>query len=528
VAAGTNPFIAVFVSALLLGSAGSFLLDQQTAAQEVHAPASSWAPTSEAAARVPQGTDEPTPQHASPTVDEAPDLSHEPPFPLEKGSRPSLAEAKQFANKYSRFVAKGNAGIDQLRAEGYLTGEGTPSSPYVLEDFYVNDELSITSINRSLIVREGYVAGQLRLNYVGESLYVHHVFAEDLRINENIKRTGPNTGGLFHDNEFLFVGQIRHFTGEFTQNQIGPRPAGAVAEYLGDAGVSTVAPEVVFNFDGFHGADIHHNRFLGMVDIKLHGHNHADCFVCDVHDHSDEREFPDGEHDHSSVDPANGFDSRHSVRYVSLLFRDNRIEVPSGLALRYHDRNHAGDDRRANSEPNPRLEDPHVHYQDVTLRANTLVGGGLLIDVFNAADDRHPVQNLGVLRLLDNDILVHYDRDAIGRTATLVKGIEVRLADGLQLLARDNEVGFVKMQRPEPGSALLGVLDREPELRGFHISTAQASNLTFQENRVEVGDIGLFAQSLSATVHWSLWGNEFHTTHPWRGQNVENPPEEKP
>ena len=528
-AAGTTQLVAGIVAAFLAGAGGALFWDGQALeldAKPTDTTISSEpaAPTSEAAAA---HAHHDGPEGFQP--DGSPTITHKPPFDLESGSRPSLDQAKQFTKKYSRFIVKGNEGIDQLRAEGYLTGDGTPDAPYVLEDFYVSEQLSITSINRSLIIREAYIDGQLKLNYVGESLYVHHVYADDLRINENVERSGPNTGGLFHDNHFAFVGQIRHFVGEFTKNEVGPRPAGAVADYLGDAGVGQVAPEVVFNFDGFHMADVHHNEFLGQVDIKLHGHNHGDCFVCPVHDHSDEREFPGGEADMTAHDAAIGFDSRHSVRYVSLLFRDNVIEVPSGIALRYNDRNHAGDDRTANSEPNPRLDDPHVHYQDITIRGNKLVGGGMLIDVFNAEDDHHALQNQGILRIVDNDVTVHYYGSSATRAAPmLVAGIQIVTADGLQLRALDNEIGFFRLGGDEPGAALLGAVRGEPELRGFQLITAQHSNLTISENIVDDGRFGLYAQSFTETVHWTLRDNEFHTDEAWRGKDIHNPPEEKP
>ncbi len=526
-AAGMTQAVAGLVAAFLAGAGGALFWDGQ--ALEIDA-----GPSETITASSPSHSTEPAAQAhahepASFDPDAGPSIKHTPPFDLETGNRPSVDEAKQFGKKYSRFIAKGNEGIDQLRAEGYLTGDGTPDSPYVLEDFYVSDELSITSINRSLIIREGYVHGALRLNYIGESLYVHHVYADDLRINENVKRSGPNTGGLFHDNHFAFVGQIRHFVGEFTKNEIGPRPAGAVAEYLGDAGVGQVAPEVVFNFDGFHTADVSHNHFLGQVDIKLHGHNHADCFVCPVHDHSNELEFPGAEHDQTPHDPAIGFDSRHSIRYVSLLFRDNVIEVPSGLALRYNDRNHAGDDRTANSEPNPRLDDPHVHYQDITIRGNKLVGGSMLIDVFNAQDDHHALQNHGILRLIDNDVTVHYYGSSATRAAPmLLSGIQVHTADGLELRALNNEVGFLRLGGDEPGAAVLGTLRGEPELRGFQLITAEHSNLTLADNVVRSGKFGVYAQTFTESVHWILRSNDFQTAEQWRGKDIQNPPEENP
>lgn len=448
-----------------------------------------------------------------------PNLTREPPFPLEAGARPSLAEAKQFSKKYSRFVAKGNEGIDQLRTEGHLKGKGTPAEPYILERFYVDGELSLTSFSRSIVLREGYVTGQLKLNYIGESVYVHHVYAKDLRINENIQRNGTNTGGLFHDNAFAFVGQIRHFVGEFRDNVVGPRPADALTGYLSDAGVAKVAAAVVFNFDGFHGADVHENRFLGQVDIKLHGHNHGDCFTCPIHHHHDAAEFPS---DASETDEK-GFRSRHSIRYASLLFRDNEIQVAGGIGLRYNDRNHAGDDRKASSEPNPFLEDPHVHFQDVTIRGNRISGGFLLIDVFNAADANHVVQNRGILRILGNEVETHYR--VAGGQPSIIAGIRGQSADGLELRLEDNKVRFVDDGAGDPKGLVLAA-GRSVELRGIQWDAVDAANLTLARNLVESGRFGVYASKFTGSVQWSLLDNEFRTAEPWRGKDVANAPQE--
>jgi hypothetical protein len=460
-----------------------------------------------------------------------PDLSHAPPFPLETGVLPTYDQAQQFTKKYSKFIAKDDQGIDKLRAEGYLQGDGTKERPYVLEQFYVDGELSITSTSRALIIRNGYVNGQFKLNYVGELVYVHHVYANDLRINENVQRTGANTGGRFHDNHFAFVGQIRHFTGEFLQNEVGPKPTNAIAESLGDAGITKVPTGVVFNFDGFHTADVHHNKFIGEVDMKLHGHNHGDCFTCPVHNHANDSADAamHAGHDHGAA-PANnslGFASWHSVRYTSLSFHDNTIIVPGGVALRYNDRAHAGDDRTANSEPNKHLNDPHVHYQDITIRDNKLQGGSLLIDVYNAADDHHPIQDRGILRVWNNDVRVDYEAPRVGQARAPVTGIVLQSLDGLELSAKGNHVHFNELTSTEPGGALLSATAKPPELHGFDLRAADASNLTLAANTVDAGRVGVFAASFTGKVNWALLGNSFHTDEPWRGSDIKNPPKEE-
>lgn len=465
-----------------------------------------------------------------PDVASPPDLHHEPPFPLEGGHRPSLEEAKAFTDRYESFKAVENAGIDTLRAEGYLTGAGTTKDPYVIDHVYVAGDLTLESLDRALILRNAYVAGTLRLNYVGERLYVHHVYAGDLRVNENVKRSGPTTGGLFHDDAFAFVGQIRHFVGEFRNNEVGPKPEGAVAEFLGDSGVARVDASVVFNLDGFHRADVHHNTFVGAVTVKLHGHNHADCLTCLVHDHEnatlDEQRMAG--HDHgAALNASLGFRTHHSIRFTSLLFRDNEIRVRAGVvALTYDDRDHAGDDRTANSEPNASLDDPHVHYQDVTFARNRLVGGGFVVDIFNAPDDHHPIPDEGVLRVLDNDATVAYAPTVRGSGPSQRDAYLVSAAKGIHLLVRGNTARF-EVHREGAGALVpLDVLDQPVELTGFRLRGVGDGALAFEGNRVEEGTYGVFAETLAKDVTWRLVGNAFATEHAWRGRDVANPPSE--
>lgn len=456
---------------------------------------------------------------------------------LGEGKIPSKEEARTFADKWSRFVAKGDAGIDRLRAQGYLSGEGTEDDPYVLERFYVDGDLTIQSTDRAIVIRNGYVGGQLSLNYIGEAVHVHHVYAKDLRVNENVARSGDNTGGVFHDNAFGFVGQIRHFTGTFFDNTVGPRPQGVTATALGDSGIIRVPEEVVFNFDGFHGADVHHNTFHGMVDIKLHGHNHGDCFLCPVHDHADPTGYPagqegreepngtgDGAHDHPLPEEYEtlGMRSHHSVRYHSLLFRDNTIHVPEGVALRYNDRNHAGDDRTANSEPNDHLEDPHLHHQDITFARNTLDGGRFQLEIFNARDDRHVVANTGALRILDHDITVRYDPTQ----NMMVTGIQFGDAEDIELLVRGNTVRFEKKESEDPRTLFMGTFKEPPVLTGIHLHVIRTGNLTIAENTVATGDYGIYANGMTERVYWELLGNDFRTATDYRGAHVEATPHE--
>lgn len=456
--------------------------------------------------------------------------AHTPPFPLETGAIPTRSDALDFPNRFSRFIAQGTEGLDQLAREGYLSGSGTPQDPYLLERFYVDGDLTIQSTDRAIVLREGYVTGQLSLNYIGEKLYVHHVYAKDLRVNENVARSGDNTGGLFHDNAFGFVGQIRHFVGEFRDNAIGPKPQGIVGSYLSDTGSAQIPAGVVFNFDGFHGADVHDNTFLGQVDIKLHGHNHGDCLQCNIHDHADIQDMPNNraaDGVDTTIDDDLGFRSRHSVRYHSLLFRDNIITVDDGFALRYNDRNHAGDDQTANSEPNEFLEDPHVHYQQISLRGNTLRGGPLVVDIFNAEDDRHVIDNQGVLRITQNTVEIPYVKSTRANQPTLV-GMDLRQVDGIGLMVAENQVLFKEGGDDMPLKTLRTVVERAPELIGFRLDTFRGGDITLASNHVNTGSIGVLVRGFADDVYWRLEGNDLRTSQAYRGDGIAHGPGEGP
>lgn len=491
-----------------------------------------------------------------------PQFVHEHALPAGEGKVPSRSTAMEFSDRYNSLHARGSDALDRLAQRGHLSGSGTVADPYVLERFYVDGDLVLQSIDRAIVIREGYVTGQMKLNYIGSDVLVHHVYAEDLRVNENVRRSGLDTGGLFHDNAFGFIGQLRHFSGEFRDNQVGPKPQGVAMTYLADTGIEQVPPGRVFNFDGFHGASVHSNTIHGRVDIKLHGHYHGDCLACASHDHANESHFPpehrdngdnetggdeaghdhghDGhvhyehEHERSHHGEASdkkrewleqkGLKSHHSIRYHSLHFYDNEIhvELDELVALRYYDRAHRGDDETANSEPNPYLEDPHVHYQYILLEGNTLYGGGLVLDVFNAKDDRHVVANQGVFHVEGNQITVGYT--ASSDPPRYVFGMHLKQGDGIEMLVRDNTIAFERHGSQGPVGLLEDTLYKEPDRFGIYADRMERGNLTFRGNTVEEGNVGLYARLFADQVWWFLQGNDFRTEHDiWDEQN-KNPP----
>lgn len=395
--------------------------------------------------------------------------------------------------------ARTDRGLAELAAQGWLRGQGTREDPYVIERLRVANDLTLRDTAAYVIVRENVVLGQLSLNWNGQAIHVHHNDIRDLRVNENIERYADVTGGLVEENRIGFIGQLRHFSGEFRHNQVGPKPAGPFEMALGDAGPFAVADEEVWNFDGFHGAKVHHNTIVGMVNIKLHGHHHGSALDALAHEH------------HTDMGHAEGVD--HTVRHHQLAFTDNAITVPQGPALIYRDTPHAADDRTATSETNPELELAHVHKTLVELAHNRLTGGGLVLRVFNSADDRHKGGDEGAMRIAGNHIRFPAPE---GPAAMLARGngigLDLHDAADLDLLVEGNEVVF------EPGSAKSGLplLGKATEAKGTGVLLRgyAASALTIAQNTVHGAAVGLRARDFDAATQWWLRDNAFGAATP--------------
>ncbi|MCA1812769.1 MAG: hypothetical protein LC624_02320, partial [Halobacteriales archaeon] len=334
-----------------------------------------------------------------------------------------LPAADAALKEYDHIIAAQDRGLAELSAKGVFAGSGTREDPYVLDGVRVDRDLSISDTDSYLVLRNSIVGGQLTLNWDGQHVHAHHLRVADLRINENVKRTGDNTGGLLENNAIAFIGQMRHFAGVFQANQVGPRPQNAIASFLGDEGVANVEDGEVWNFDGFDLAEVHDNDVEGLVDIKLHGHYHGDCFLCLGHSHAGQ----EPQHD-------------HTTRWTSLEFRDNRIHVLQGTALLYRDTPHAGDDRTAASETSPALDMPHVHHTLIRLERNTM-DGPLEVKVFNSKDERHLNGSEGWLDILGNRITLPSQPGLLPMDQPTI-GMDLHDARGVHLAVRDNVIGW--------------------------------------------------------------------------------------
>jgi hypothetical protein len=395
--------------------------------------------------------------------------------------------------EWDHITVRGDRGLAELAGKGVLHGTGTRQDPYVLEGVRVDRDLDIADTTAYLVLRDSIVQGQLKLNWLGQHVHVHHLRVADLRINENVKRTGDNTGGLLEDNAIAFIGQMRHFAGVFQGNQVGPKPSDALEQFLGDASVETLGKDEVWNLDGFDLADVHDNDVRGLVDIKLHGHYHGDCFLCLGHDHASN----DTMHDHTD-------------RWTSLAFHDNRIHVAQGTALLYRDTPHAADDRTAASEPDPELELPHVHHTLVRIERNQL-DGPLEVKVFNSKDERHLDGSEGFLDIVGNRIALPSAPGPLPDSEA-TWGMDLHDARGVHLDLRDNSIAWVRRDT----TALDPLLPARSDAGrvGIVLDHWQGSALRIVGNAVQGAATGLEARDFPAGTTWHLEGNAFEAEQP--------------
>ncbi len=328
---------------------------------------------------------------------EAPGMQR-PTFPPATGKVPTSEEARNMPQVSKlRYI-----GDVDLESSGYVVGNGTLEKPFVIEGLYVLGDLMLQDTDACVVIKNNWIGGQLTLNWNAQCVHVHHNHIYDLRVNENIRRTGYATGGLLERNEIEYVGQLRHYDGEFRYNTVGPMPEGGPWDEVRETTPVLDAGVLIANIDGFNEAMIHNNTFHGSVDLDFHGHHHGDGF------------FAPHSHYHGD-DPANYtlHEHDHTQRWTSVAFRDNLVHDEWGYGLRYEDRNHAGDDRLANSEQEETLELDHWHRTDVVIASNTVDGAGIWVDVFNADDNHHKARNDGWLWLLDNTVIVRERDDGL-------------------------------------------------------------------------------------------------------------------
>lgn len=356
---------------------------------------------------------------------------------------------------------------DEFDADhGVRSGKGTAQDPYVISGWELNN-LRIENTNRHVAIRDNAVTGQMVLNWIGDRAHVHGNDISDLRVNQNVRRTGLPTSGVIAHNTFRVVGQLRHWDGVFERNQVGS------ADALGSRAV---------NFDGFNGARFSDNKILGYMDARLHGHHHSSGYEASSHQHS-------GAHTHA-VD--------HTQRYHRVSITDNAITTTANYALAYLDTNHAGNDRTAPSEQEEALREPHIHHTRVSVAGNQLRGAGLLVNVFNAEDkQKHPETATGAVELRDNIVTLGPDDFWSFRD---LHGIEVRQARDLDLTIDGNRISGVK-----DDDGFFGNFDGDRN-SGIFVHALDAANIWITDNSVTQRAFGVRAEQFTETVRWVIRG----------------------
>ncbi|MEK6976433.1 MAG: hypothetical protein AABY18_08850 [Candidatus Thermoplasmatota archaeon] len=436
-----------------------------------------------------------------------------PRFPAAAGTVPT-PEAAESLEEVSFLELQGDKGFNP--ANGVRSGVGTLEDPYVISGYYVTGDLYLGDTDACFEVKENFIAGQLSLNWNGQCAWVHHNFIRDLRVNENIARTGYATGGLIEANEIEFIGQLRHYDGELRDNVVGPRTSdSAFDEVLEETPL--LAPDLLLaNVDGFNQGLIHHNTFYGPVDLDLHGHHHGTGFFAPhSHYHAlDGNHTPDHEEDHTD-------------RWTSVAFTDNKIVDDVAYGLRYEDENHAGDDRTATSEDNEMLEESHIHHTDVMIARNVIDGGQVWVDVFNADDENHEERNPGWLSVIDNAITMkeREDKGILGlgipmpfvTTEPYVPNVAilVQATKEFEATIAGNTMTFVPLasQQTQDPLAPLGLTGffgpPKEEPTAILLEGVKDANITLENNQASGFYYGVRARDMDDKVFWSLAGNAF-------------------
>ncbi len=446
-----------------------------------------------------------------------------PRWPEATGSVPSAEEAQSLEEVSFIDI---QADHEFTPESGVRSGSGTLEDPYVISGYHVTGDLYVADTDACFVVAENFIDGQLTLNWNGQCVWVHHNYIRDLRVNENVARTGYATGGLLEANQITFIGQIRHYDGEFRNNEVGPFTPSDIFDTVLETTPLIGAEVLVANVDGFNQGLFHHNTFFGSVNLDLHGHHHGTGFFAPhSHYHGDNMtKMALHEHDHSD-------------RWTSVAFTDNKIVDEKGYGLLYDDQNHAGDDRTANSENVEALEGDHQHHTMVEISRNAVEGAGIWIDIFNADDEYHTTENPGWLTVADNQVTVR-ERPAGGPLGLGFfdvnyrpnVGIYLWAAKEVQVTLERNTLSYIEAPE-DPQEALLRsvapFLYYEEEPAGILLDGVRDADVTVTGNTVSGFLYGVRARDMDANTTWVVEENDFGATpHPvWYDESVANQPQ---
>lgn len=372
-------------------------------------------------------------------------------------------------------------------ANGVRAGSGTRSDPFVISGWSV-DRIDLRDTSAAVVIRDNVIRSSLILNWNGGNVKVVDNEIGDLRVNQNIPRTGEPTSGLIARNTIGVVGQIRHFDGIFQKNVVtGERPDGFIAlPFFGDT--------QAVNFDGFHGSRFRDNDITGYVTVRLHGHHHGSGYKKNSHYHGAAKEHES--HD-DMVD--------HTKRYHQVFVTGNTITSPGPFALQYVDTAHTANDRTAASETNEELNKPHVHHTKVHMNGNRLIGSGLYVNIFNADNDRHLGTSRGHLELKNNriELIQEGDRDPFFSYEEPA-GITIHQAKDVHMMIKGNKITNQVETNALRDADLPFLVPYETA--GIRLHHIEKSEIHIGNNSVGATDYGVFAQHMPASVDWWIHG----------------------
>lgn len=361
-------------------------------------------------------------------------------------------------------------------ANGVRSGTGTKRDPYVISGWQTNS-VTIRDTSAHILIRNNDI-GRLVLNWNGPGVTVVDNDIDDLRVNQNVKRTGAATGGRIANNRFGIVGQLRHFDGVFENNTVRGDPS---------AWSGLLSDNKAVQFDGFHGSRFRNNTIHGWVEVRLHGHHHGSSFDSDSHHHA--------EGAHEGYDMA---EVDHTKRYHQVWVTGNRIYAEGPYALLYTDTAHSANDRTAASEENPKLNQPHIHSTRIHLANNRLYGAGLTVNVFNAKDERHTGTNTGVVDIRNNQISLV--RDVQDNLWSIKDGIRIQSARDAIVKISGNKI------KGEP-PADRDLLDEQSAYdSGIFLRDVDKAKVYLSDNSVSDLLYGIKAAHMTKEVHWWISG----------------------
>ena len=364
---------------------------------------------------------------------------------------------------------------------GVRYGKGTKQHPYVIEGWELG-RLEIHDTNRYVVIRNNIISN-LTLDWIGKRVTVVRNRIGDLRVNQNVERTGAATSGVITNNRFGNVGQLRHWDGLFANNVVGTRPAAEGFEVDFGQGSNRIA-----NLDGFNGARYRDNTFFGYVEIRLHGHHHSSG-------------FGKSSHYHGAGTGHDGMGLTHMKRFHRALFQENTIYATGPYGLIYTDSNHAGNDRTATSETNEALNDPHQHSTKVAFLRNKLIGSGIMVDIFNADDSKHLRTQTGHFTIRGNTINLREYRETVDGWSLPPVGIEVHQARDLHLNIANNRIAG---PAPEAHRAMTDQIGGHVA-SGIELLDVEAAVIHISNNVVTNRIAGVFARRFNRVV-WSING----------------------